>query len=51
MPKYTVQSPLQHNGKRFEAGSTIELEAEAAKPLLAQQVLTESAAEPKKKEK
>ncbi len=51
MPKYQVQSPLQHNGKRYEAGSTIELEAETAKPLLAQQVLTEMPAEARKKDK
>lgn len=51
MPKYNVQSALQHDGKRYESGSTIELDSEAAKPLLAQQVLIEVPADAKKKEK
>jgi len=49
--KYLVNSPLRHNGKRIEAGSVVELDADAAKPLLAQQVIVEAPAESKKKEK
>ena len=50
--KFLVNSPLKHNGKRSEPGSSIELDAEAAKPLLAQHVVAEAPAEgAKKKEK
>lgn len=35
MPKYTVQTPLQHDADRYEIGDPIELSAKAAEPLLA----------------
>jgi membrane protein involved in colicin uptake len=34
MPKYTVLDPIKRGGKRREIGSTLDLSAEQAKPLL-----------------
>lgn len=34
MPKYTVLSPVDHNGKRHEIDAEIDLKEEQAKPLL-----------------
>lgn len=33
--KFTVVTPVEHDQKRYEPGSSIELKAEAAEPLLA----------------
>lgn len=35
MATYTVQTPLQHNGKDRKVGARIELDADDAAPLLA----------------
>lgn len=34
MPKYTVLSAVEHDGKRYEANGEIDLKEEQAKPLL-----------------
>lgn len=34
MPTYRVQSPIKHDGKRFEPGDTVSMDAAAAAPLL-----------------
>lgn len=33
--KYKVLTPVEHNGKRFEPGKTVELDDDTAAPLLA----------------
>lgn len=48
MPSYIVQSPLDHDQKRYMPGSTVELTEEQAAPLLAAAVV-EAATEKKKK--
>ncbi len=35
MPKFVVISPVEHNGRRFEVGTTINLAAEFSDALLA----------------
>jgi len=35
MPKFTVTSPLQHDGKAYAEGDTLTLSDESAAPLLA----------------
>lgn len=35
MPKYTVKSPIQHDGERFEIGEPFECSIKTAEPLLA----------------
>lgn len=34
MPKYTVKSPVKHDGKRYGVGATITLKADEAQRLL-----------------
>lgn len=48
MPKYTVKSPLNHDKKEHEVGSTIDLAEDAAQPLVQLGVLV--AAVPEKKD-
>lgn len=38
--KYTANRPIEHNGKRFEEGETIELEDLHATPLLERGAVT-----------
>lgn len=35
MPRFTALEPIEHDGKRVEPGSTLDLTAEQAEPLLA----------------
>lgn len=44
MPKYTVDSPVKHNGTDYEIGSEIELSAKAAQQLLEVGAISEVAA-------
>lgn len=50
MPKYTVKSPLRHDGKDYAPGKPVEMPEEAAERLVADGVL-EPAAKPTEKEK
>lgn len=43
MPKYTVLSPVKHDGKRHGVGSTLTLKADEGAALVAQGVLEDSA--------
>ncbi|MGE0671965.1 MAG: hypothetical protein AB7O64_02810 [Methylibium sp.] len=45
MPKYTVKSPLDHDGKRYAIGKSVELTEEEAEPLLGHTVELPPAAE------
>lgn len=42
MPKYTVESPLDHDGKRYEVGGSVTMEADQAKHLVDSGVLSTS---------
>lgn len=48
MPKFTVKTAVDHDGKRYESGKTVDLRDEAAEPLLAVDAI--EAIEAKKKE-
>lgn len=43
MPKYTVESPVKHDGTDYEIGSEIELSAKAARQLLEVGAIRQSA--------
>lgn len=45
MPKFTVSSPLEHDGKAYAVGDTITVGNKVAAPLLAAGVLAEEGAE------
>lgn len=45
MPKYTVKSPLDHDGKRYAIGQAVELTEEEAESLLGHTVEPAPAAE------
>lgn len=45
MPKYTVNSPLKHDGERYKVGAVIELEKDVADGLVNIGTLTEGVAE------
>ena len=47
MPKYPVKQKLRHDGKKYAAGDTVEMDAKAAKRLAALGVLDEALAEKK----
>jgi len=52
MPTYLVNEPLKHDGEGYGPGETVEMDAKAAKELLALGVLgapTKAKAEPKAK--
>ena len=34
MPKLKVITPIEHNGKRYEAGKTLEVDEDTAQPLI-----------------
>jgi hypothetical protein len=44
---YEVVSPLDHNGKRYAVGKTVDLEDDEAAPLLVHTVKAPEKAEPK----
>jgi len=48
MAKYIVKSPLNHDGKLYELGKTIELTEEQAEPLLAVKTIEPSQTTEKK---
>lgn len=50
MPTYDVITPVEHDGQRIESG-TIDLDAEAAAPLLAAGAISGPVDEPVKKGK
>jgi len=39
MPQYPVNEPLKHDGQAYAPGDTVDMDAKAAKPLLALGVL------------
>lgn len=49
MPVFKVESPVRHNGKTYQPGETVELEAKAAAPLLAVAAISETKAPSGKK--
>lgn len=49
--RYVVQSPVEHNQKRFDVGAPISLEDEAALPMLAVGAIIEAEAEEPKSKK
>ena len=47
MPRFKVdQGPLQHNGKTFQAGQSVEMDAKSAEPLIAVGVLASARGAP-----
>jgi hypothetical protein len=51
MPKYTVESPVQHDGTDYEIGAEIEISAKTARQLLEVGAIREVAATADKKKK
>jgi hypothetical protein len=46
MPKYTVLTPVEHDGERFEKDAILNVSAEVAAPLLAVYAITDGKAKP-----